>query len=395
MLAALTGAVFRASMAWGLDTGATLTNLRHAHSHAMFFAWVTPALMTLVAALLPRLTGRPTSRAMVRAIASTIVLGVVSHPFFALFGYSSVTIGAARIPPAVIVAALNMLAWYAFALEYARATWGARRVDARQRGALVAWDLAVAMLLLSTVAAWALALVRPLGLEPARWQPVLVHAFLDPFAEGWLPLAVLGVLHAVRPQPAGSERILGLVAIAIGAPLAFGLAAPRELLPDGVRVLSAAGAIVWAGGLLSQLALFARDARELRIGVPLAFGAAAALARGFTGTAPGIDWMAFDGLRLLYLHALLVGLVSLSLFSLAREALGASAVRRLAAIEVALVALIASLVPFTPAWPDAWRGEAVMSVAAIVALIAAGAGISVLVPRVGSRARLEPTVAHT
>src|SRR5699024_5149391 len=127
---------------WGLDTGATLTNLRHAHSHAMFFAWVTPALMTLTTALLPRLTGRPASRVMVRVIAATIVLGIVSHPFFALFGYASISIGMARIPPAVIVAALNMLAWYAFVLEYARATWGVRRAHVGPRGALVSWDLA-------------------------------------------------------------------------------------------------------------------------------------------------------------------------------------------------------------------------------------------------------------
>ncbi|MDQ3035926.1 MAG: hypothetical protein M3Y87_26215, partial [Myxococcota bacterium] len=220
VLAALTGAAFRATIAWGLDSGSTLTNLRHAHSHLMFFGWVTPAILTLIAASLPRLTGRPLRRGLVRAIGAAVVLGMLSHPAFALFGYAPVAVGGARIPPSVIVAGLNMIAWYAFAIGYARMTWGVRRGVA-----LFAWDLALSVLALSTLAAWTLPILRPLGLDPARWMPVLVHAFLDPFVEGWLPLALLGLLLAARPRPAGSERRLELIAIAVGAPLAFGLTA--------------------------------------------------------------------------------------------------------------------------------------------------------------------------
>ena len=43
---------FQAARLWfgGLPGGLAYVNVRHAHSHLMFFGWVTPALMGLIAA---------------------------------------------------------------------------------------------------------------------------------------------------------------------------------------------------------------------------------------------------------------------------------------------------------------------------------------------------------
>ncbi len=381
VLAALAGAAFRGTIAWGWDTGLSLTNLRHAHSHLMYFGWVTPAIMALIAVRLPALTGRATPRGFPYVIGATLALGLASFPLFARFGYESISIGAARMPPSVIVAGLNMIAWYAFATLYARATWGARR-----GAALFSIDLALAMLVLSSLPAWSLAGVRPIGLDPAQWTPILAHAFLDTFSEGFLVLAILGLLHAERPR---STRRIALIAIATAAPLGFPMALPIGAMPTALRVVSAGAAIVWSVALLAELALFARDARDLRIGVPLACGAIAAIARFGSGVAPGIDWSEYLGLRLLYLHLLLLGMISLALFGLARAALGERAVPRLGALQIAVLAVIGSLVPLSGSlWPDAWTSTITPEIVAVIAFLPPFAAVGLALARRRNHAQM-------
>lgn len=51
VLAGLTGAFMRFGLIYGFPWGLQYANIRHAHSHTMYFGWVTPALMALIAAL--------------------------------------------------------------------------------------------------------------------------------------------------------------------------------------------------------------------------------------------------------------------------------------------------------------------------------------------------------
>lgn len=360
--AALAGFAFRGVIAWGWDLGIGLTNLRHAHSHLMFFGWVTPAIFVLVAARLPELTGRARPRALGPIIGATLALGFASFPLFAAFGYTKVAILGAELPPSVIVAGLSMIAWYGLVIVYARATWGLRRT-----APLLALDLAFALLIASSLSAWALALVRPLGLDAAHIAPLLTHAFLDTFAEGFLPLAVIGLLHAER-SPARARRP-ALFALALSAPLAFAIAAPHDLVPPIVRAIACSAGVVWGLALFAQLQLFVRA--DPRIGVPVAAGLSVALARIAGSAAFGA--IELEGLRLLYLHALVLGMVSLALFGLARAALGA--VSSLPALQLAALAVVASLIPLSSAWPRAWTGAAI---AEIVAWIACGPALAAL-----------------
>ena len=57
VLAGLTGVLFRFGVAEGVTFGFNLGYIRHAHSHTMYFGWVTPALMALIASRLPELGG--------------------------------------------------------------------------------------------------------------------------------------------------------------------------------------------------------------------------------------------------------------------------------------------------------------------------------------------------
>jgi len=378
-VAAITGLVFRGVLAWGWDLGASLVNIRHAHSHLMFFGWITPALFVLLASGAAALRRRPVSRAARVAIGASLALGMTTHPLFLRFGYESVAIGSARLPLAAIASGLAVIAWYAFVLVWVRERRGAPRT-----AATFAWDLALVVLVLSTLAVWPLSVLRPLGIDPAQWTPILLHAFLDPFSEGWLVLALLGLAHAELGGPA---RRPALVVIAVSAPLAFGLGVPRGLLPEAAYGVASVASIAWAVALLVALDGLRRSerARSWRWRVPLALGALAALGKLAAGLTPFVDWSATHGLRLVYLHALLFGFVSLGALGAARFILGARAVPALQLIHVTALATIASLLPLSEAWPEriagGWSAGLAASVAAVASMIFLASFAASLAPR--------------
>ena len=57
VLAGLTGVFFRFGVSSGVTWGLSLGNVRHAHSHLMYFGWVTPVLMALISRYLPSVAG--------------------------------------------------------------------------------------------------------------------------------------------------------------------------------------------------------------------------------------------------------------------------------------------------------------------------------------------------
>lgn len=378
-LASLTGLFFRGAQAWGWDLGASLVNVRHAHSHLMFFGWVTPALLLLMAQSRAKLARRAISRSTLVTLGVALLLGLTTHPLFLRFGYEPVAIGGARLPLAAIACGLAVLAWYAFAF-----VWWRERRGVPRTGATIAWDLALVVLVISTLAVWPLSVLRPLGLDPSRWIPILLHAFLDPFSEGWLVLALLGLAHAELSAPARSPA---LIVLAVTAPLAFAFGVPRGLLPEGMLIVAHIASIFWAVALLAQLDALRRGARSWRWRVPLALGALAAGAKIVAGFTPFIHWSAAHGMRLLYLHVLLFGFVSLGVLGAARAALGARAVAALPMIQVAALAVIASLLPLSEAWPAAATGPWAAVLAALIAGAAAGIVVASLAASVIRRAR--------
>lgn len=58
VLAGATGAWMRFSFLYGFPAGLVFQNMRHAHSHLMYFGWTTPVIMGLLAT---RLAARHTS----------------------------------------------------------------------------------------------------------------------------------------------------------------------------------------------------------------------------------------------------------------------------------------------------------------------------------------------
>lgn len=359
VLAGATGAFLRFGVLHGM-AGLNYVNVRHAHSHLMYFGWVTPGLMAVIAATLPRLTGRPNSPWLGRIVALTIVMGLLAYIPFLLYGYAPAEVGGARLPLSVMAASLNVLAWYAFAVVYRRATRGAPPTRP-----LWLWNAAVAFLLLATLGVWGLPVLAATGAQNPLWSALCTHLFLDLFSEGWIVLAALGLAYAANPAAARQPWARrGGDLLVIGLPVVFLLFVPQHLLPPGMRWVGSIGGLLVIAGLAANLiALWPNANSAWR--APLVFLAiktAVMVALLLPGAA---QWAETARLRVPYLHLLLLGFTTLSLFAGAEGLWG---VRGRRAMTIAVTLLIVTLLPLTGLWPPALGGLWALRAAAWAAL---------------------------
>jgi len=197
MIAGTTGTLYRFGLLYGLPAGLGLVNIRHAHTHLMYFGWVTPALMVLITSRLPAITGRQLSPWFRRVTTLTISLALIAYGVFFVYGYQPAPIGGWRIPLSFFAATCNVLAWYAFVYLYFRGTWKAQRIRP-----LRFWDASLVFLILASMGAWGIAIIDRLQIDNPFWPQAMTHLFLDMFSEGWFVLATLGLVYSIHPVPA-------------------------------------------------------------------------------------------------------------------------------------------------------------------------------------------------
>jgi len=156
----------------------------------------------------------------------------------------------------------------------------------------------------------------------------------------------------------------------IGLPLVFLLAMPVNLVPTETRVIaSLAGMLVIVGLLISVWALWpAVSPSWLGWRVPLALLAMKALVGLGTILPAAAIWGQQNGLRVLYLHLLLLGFVTLGLVAAAREVWGGEAVPGQRWLVFTVLILLLTLLPLTGLWPEALRGRWALQLAAWVSL---------------------------
>ncbi len=181
-IAAWTGVLMRFGLIGYMPSWASnFAAVRHAHSHLMYFGWVTLALMALIWYRLSRLTGRPISRAAWWQMAATTVAALLSFPAFWANGYGLTSIGSLDLPLGSMTSALNGLTWFVFIWLYYRAT---RRL-AERPVYLRLWDWSLVLLLLACVGALGLMAGVFTGGQNIFLQQFFLHLFLDLFAAGW------------------------------------------------------------------------------------------------------------------------------------------------------------------------------------------------------------------
>jgi hypothetical protein len=323
-LAAATGVLLRFGLYMGLPSWAqNFAAVRHAHSHLMYFGWVTLGLMALIWHYLPGLTGRPWPRGAGLQLAVSALFAFLSFPAFWANGYGLTPVAGRDLPLGAMVSGLNGVAWFIFMALYARATWrvGVRPLPVRL------WDWALVLMGVAALGAFGVAALAALDVTSAFLQQLFLHLFLDLFAVGWFSLGLLGVLWAGLARSGLLLEDLPVEGLALALLPTFVLGmSPLVVTPPLLMVAAAANAIaVW---LLARhlAALWARrDALP-----PLVWFAGAALALHLVCTLltlwPGLwRWSAGTQLRIFVLHNFLLGWVSSGLLAALVLAVGQAA----------------------------------------------------------------------
>lgn len=311
-VAATTGVLLRFGLLYGLPRwAANYTAVRHAHSHLMYFGWVTLALMALIWHYLPTLTGRALPRLVPFQLGASAVLALLSFPAFWLNGYGTTQIGPAELPLGSMAAGVNGLAWLSFVALYLQMTW---RLPSRPV-AIQLWDWALALLVLAFSGALGLVATIFVGIPHPLLQQLSLHLFLDLFGNGWFNLAVLGLLWAQVGERVALPRWLPSQSLAM-------LLVPTFLLGVSPAVLSLD--LFWLGavanlGAATLLAyhLFALWQRRMVLAPFTRFALLFLALYSLTALAlcwPGLwRWSAGTQLRVFFLHNLLLGWVSSAL----------------------------------------------------------------------------------
>ena len=381
VLAASTGAYYRFSLITPL--AGVLDNIRHAHSHLMFFSWVTPPLILLLGADLARRGAKPRGFAAVALLAA--IGGLVSYVPFLQGGYQLTPFAGRLLPISMIASALNGVVWYAFAALYVWAAWGVRR-DARLR----LFDASVALLVASTVSVVALAYLGATGQMQRPVMLALVDWFLTLFADGWFGLAVLGLaaLHAdrarlVRLRAGTLGWLLGAAMVVrsvgryyedtLGASWATALAGAG----GAVAALAWLGLVflVWRvapgpaksldGTIVTPPSGITRLLRQLTLALLLVKGLVELAA-----ATPGLtEFVTQSSLRIFFLHAFLLGAISFGVIYSMRAQLGEGAFHGAGLFALAVGVMVAALAPLTPLWPRGLGGLWVLPVAAYTSLL--------------------------
>ena len=369
-LAVFTGTLFRWTFIGDIPAMLQQGNIRHAHSHLMFFGWVT--LLPFLFLTYEFARSLPAkSRHLYSVCGWLFWLGLATWPAFLLYGYDPVPIGGMRLPFSVMLSGLIMLFWYVFVFYY----WlHSRRVSSYLKNGFT--HTSILLLLLSSLGAWGVAAVQFMAPHSAVLAKASTHFFLTTFSEGWCMLFGLGVLRALltgyqspEPPPNKSEYS-GIILIASGSLLLFPYAMGQEFMTPawnwGVRLAT----IATLGGYLTLIVAWRHLFRNLQLPetLPLLFLFFKILMLAAALFMPAEMWLGRHQVNIFYLHNSLLGFVSLILIAYLRrqliELIPEAWLYYVFYFTVFLVWL--SLIPMMPGFPVWALGTWIYSFAAYV-----------------------------
>jgi len=366
ILAVFTGFMYRWGMISGLPAGLSLTNIRHAHSHLMFFNWVTPIPMAFIARYIIK-NAPESAKHFTRAVWAVIIIGFLSYPFFLFYGYHPVEIGSMNLPVSVILSGVVMLGWYWFMVIYIR--YRTLSSDSLTR---LFYDGALILLFISSLGAWGVAVAQFSGLDNALLSGALTHFFLTTFTEGWAILAVLGLMYEFFDEPVLSFDKNWLIApVVLGVPLMFPFGLSAELIQPGLLWIARAGAFVAGIGLLMNLiTITTKNSTALKGWYVVLVLFAIKIVMQFTASvAPSVFWIGEHGLRILYLHVLLAGFVTIAFFTAWHRIYQSQSRFGLWAFTGTIIIMLLTLVMISGYWPVSLTPDNLFDVVMIAALL--------------------------
>lgn len=311
ILAALTGAFFRYGLIFAIPESLSLDNIRHAHTHLMFFNWVSPPVMAWMAAELRKNQPVISVTGYKICIFTMLTLGFLSYPLFLFFGYGSVQIFSAKLPLAAITSGLIMLTWYWFSILYFN-----HRKRVQTTSALELFDAALVALLVSSLGAWGVSTTQLIPGIDRILPAALTSFFLNVFTEGWAVIAILGVLWSaldIKKPPISMSWFFAPVLF--GSMLIFPLGFSKSIISSEMLIASRTGLLLITVGLCINLwhllKTVCRPYGFALLSVFLFLGLK--IIAQFAAILPVNVWLGDHGLYILYLHLMLLGFISVTL----------------------------------------------------------------------------------
>lgn len=372
IIAALTGFLYRLGLI-GFDLlGLSLQNIRHAHSHLMFFGWAVPFPMYI--ALRAIIGNDPNKKIghswMKYSAGGGLVFGLLAYPFFLFYGYRPVEIGTSSLPLSVIFSGLVMVCWYGFIWGYYRARPALKDVSSQP------WfDGALVMLAVCSLGAWGVALAQAINPENHLLMKALTHFFLATFTEGWVVIVLVAILVMKlrlqsRDWPLSPNIALGC--IAIGAPLTFPYGISESLLsPELLMIARFGGGLASVGLLMIMFAFYSSGKWKSQNNIwlwPIVLLGLKAVIQLTASIVPSSFWLSDHALRIFYLHVLLLGAFTLTVIGWLHTQTGISD-WYFKAIAISILAVLISLLLPTPFWPEGWGGIWIFYVLAATAIL--------------------------
>lgn len=370
IVAGITGFCYRLGMTGNVPFNLNMVNLRHAHSHLMFFGWAVPMPLYFLFHHLKKETSgySGTVKLMRYSVTASLLFGLAAYPFFLLYGYQPVSLGSAALPLSAMLAGLVMISWYCFLFGYLRL----RHVfdgDPRQRW----FDGAMVMLFICSLGAWGVAVIQAAAPGNQLLTKAMTHFFLSTFTEGWVVLIIVAIIisrlhkvHFTWPLPA--NLLLGI--ILLGAPLTFPYGISESLLSPMLLMTARLGGTMAAISLLCIFFGIIKSTNLKRsIWIwPVGLLGLKALIQLTASVLPASFWLSDHGLRIFYLHILLLGALTLTIMAmLVDKADIATKFFHLFAMTV--VAVLLSLILLTRFWPIALTGSWIYDTVAAVAIL--------------------------
>ncbi|MFH5832314.1 hypothetical protein ACG2F4_01545 [Halalkalibaculum sp. DA3122] len=372
VLAALTGVLYRLGMIMPLPADLSLQNIRHAHSHLMFFGWASALPLLLMYGEIKSIEKKENSglSLIYSSLWAILCFGLLSYPFFLLFGYRPVTVGSTSLPLSVIFSGLVMVGWYLFMAGYLSMR---KHIGEEDRNGW--FEASLVMLFISSLGAWGVAVAQFSGVSNPLVGKALTHFFLACFTEGWVVLAAVALLDELLEINTGSlpfsSQVL-MVLILLGAPLTFPYGISETLVTPEMLITARSGGLISGAALCLAMYALLRNGKRLNsifrwpIWLLLIKGvmqvAASVMPSGF--------WLSDHALRIFYLHILLLGgftLVGIGYLFQGRT-LGTSV---FSGVVLSVILVLASLLLLTRLWPIAWSGMWVYYVVTAVAVLPA------------------------
>ncbi len=315
IIAAMTGFLYRYGMLYPLPDWLNFANIRHAHSHLMFFNWVSPPLMVLMIDRLIQNENVHAIRSFSNCLYVMLFLGFLSFPFFLLYGYHSVAIGSASLPLAAIISGFVMITWYWFGW-----LWMKYRNEDDSSIPLTFYEGALLALMVSSLGAWGVSIFQFTPIDSPLISSAMTHFFLAVFTEGWAVLAVLGLIWTkveTDPNSLPVKKEWLWIPILVGSMLIFPYSLTESLVTTPMLISAMAGMLLIILSTALNVWLFFKNGLFkgfiwqtilILLCLKVLMQALALL--------PIDIWPGEHGLRVLYLHLLLLGVISILLTDL-------------------------------------------------------------------------------